>query len=130
MKKDIVIKIPDTLSEKEETALIFKKLAIKQLSGSAKKDSQKRIGDFVEVKHLTTTITIIRECKEKPIEFIKCYCGCEFQKGAESKYFHNYGGVRKIVEVCSKDCLDFVIENFGERVSRTKGKLKRLIKFL
>lgn len=129
MKKDITIKIPDTLTEQEEAAFISKKLAVRALSGGAKNDTQKRIGDFVEVQNLKTTITIIRESKEKPIEFIKCYCGCEFQKGSQSHYFHNYGGIRKKVEVCSNECLDFVIENFGMRVSKTKGKLKPINKF-
>src|SRR5690349_4308451 len=129
MKSNIEIKIPDTLSEKEEAVLIAKKLSQKALSGSGRNKEQKRIGVFLEPKMLKTTITIIRECKEKPIEFIKCYCGCEFEKGKESHYFHNYGGKVKKVEVCSDDCLDFVLENFGERVQKSKSKLKPIIKY-
>lgn len=125
MKKNITISIPDNLSPEKELITIAKKLSQKTLTGSGRNKEVLRIGTQVDFKELQTTITINRVSTEKPIEMVKCnVCGCEYQNNTAKFYYHNYGGRKKKVAVCSDECQKLVIELFGGRISKSKSKLK------
>ena len=130
MKKVINIKIPDNLSDKDELIAIGKKLTQKHLSGGGDNKSVKRLGGGVDVKEITTTIVIERVSAEKPIELLKCnVCGCEYRSDMAKYYHHNYGGKRQRRSVCSDNCVQFMIENFGVRVQKTARKLPHPIDY-
>lgn len=121
--KNINIKIADDLTPEQEVYAIAKHLAKKSIGTN--KDKQKRIGDVLEVKQLETTITVTRVSTERPIEMLTCnVCGCDYQSDRAKHYFHNYGGKRTKRNVCSDNCIEFMIENFGVRIAKTANKLK------
>lgn len=130
MKKTINIKIADNLTEQQEVIAIAKKLAQKQLSGRSDNKSVKRLGGGVDIKNLQTTIVIDRVSNEKPIELLTCnVCGCEYQSDMAKYYYHNYGGKNTKRGVCSDDCVQFMIDNFGVRVAKKASQLPRTIDY-
>lgn len=128
--KTIKISISDNLSEEKEIFAIAKKLQQKALSGNAKNKEVLRIGDNIDVKELQTQIIITRVSTEKPIEMVTCnVCNCEYQNNLAKYYFHNYGGKRQKRAVCSIECQNFMVENFGVRVSKSASKLAAPINY-
>lgn len=128
--KTIKISIPDNLSEEKEVFAIAKKLQQKALSGNAKNKDVLRIGDNVDFKELQTQIIITRVSSEKPIEMVTCnVCNCEYQSNTAKYYFHNYGGKPQKRAVCSTECQNFMVENFGVRVAKSKSKLQSPINY-
>ena len=127
MKKNIVISIPDNLSEEKEIIAIAKKLTQKAISGNGISKENLRIGTQVDYRDLQTTITINRVSNEKPIEMITCnVCGCDYQNNTAKPYYQNYGGRVKKVSVCSNECVDLIVSVLGDRASKTKSKLKTI----
>lgn len=54
----------------------------------------------------------------------------EYETSSPPKhYFHNYGGKRQRRSVCSNDCVEFMIDNFGARVSKSATKLPSPINY-
>lgn len=124
----IIITIPDGLSDKEEVIAIAKKMEQKRLSGSGVNKEQLKIGTEITVKNVDTAIIVKRVNKEPIIQMITCnVCGCEYQNNTASYYYHNYGGNKKKVAVCSVDCRDSIVSFLGCRASVSKSKLKHFI---
>lgn len=122
----IKIKIPIGLSESDEIKMIAQRLTQKMLSGDGKNE-QILIGQYVEIQNIHTQIEIERVSPEPIIEMVTCnVCGSDYQSNLFSKYFHNYGGRIKMMKCCSSNCVDFMIDNFGDRVAKSKSKLKPL----
>lgn len=130
MKKNITIKIADNLTGQQEVIAITKQLAKKQLSSGGQNKDVKRIGDEINITNLKTTITVERVSTEKPITMVKCnVCNCEYQSDSAKYYYHNYGGNRQRRSVCSNDCLNYVLDNFGDRVQLSARKLPNPINY-
>lgn len=128
--KTIKIKIADNLTPAQEALEIGKQLTKKSLSGGGQNKEVKRIGNQLDVIDITTQIIVERVSTEKPIEMLKCnVCGCEYQSNMAKSYFHNYGGKRQKRNVCSDDCVSFMVENFGVRVAKSAMKLPHPINY-
>jgi len=128
MKNVIKIKIPSDTTDEQFGEVIKKRLNQKMLSGSGVNKNVKMIGQYVEVLQDNITIKVERIYNEPIIEMATCnVCNSEYQNTDAKYYFHNYGGKTKKVAVCSNECIDFMVENFGVRVSKTKSKLKPFI---
>ena len=123
--KPIKIKISDGLSPLEESQEISSKLRQKLLASNANQFDKKRIGEGIDVKHLSTTI-IIERTGEKPIEMVRCnVCGCEYQSDMYKPVVVNYGGKVKTIKTCSQNCQESLIELCGVgRAGKTKKELK------
>lgn len=125
--KKINIKIPDDLSPKEEALLIAQRLNQKMLAGHGRQMDKLRIGTQVDIKHLTTQITIERT-GDKPIEMVTCnVCGCDYQNNTYKGVWVNYGGERKEVKTCSENCGSALIDLCG--IGRAAFKKKDLHPF-
>lgn len=122
--KPIKIVIAAGLTPMEESSEIAIKLRQKFLSGKGDQIDKKRIGDNIEISHLTTNIIIERKI-DNLIEYVKCnVCGCEYQNDLYKPVFTNYGGRVKIIKTCSNTCQEDLIEICGEgRAGKTKKQL-------
>ncbi len=120
--RKIVIEIPDDLNKEQEAIAIAKALTKKAISSAG----QKVIGNSITVKHLVDTIIVKRISKEKPETLEVCYCGSQYAISTGTFYYTNYGGVERKVKVCSIECRDYVLSQFGDRVAVSKSLLKPL----
>ncbi len=124
--KKINIKIPDHLTPSEELQEIGKLLRQKTLAGNGRQMDHKRIGNEINIKDITTQITITR-IGEKPIEMAKCnVCGCEYQNNFFFTVFTNYGGTTRKIKTCSEKCQTEIIILFPDRCSIKKSTLKQI----
>lgn len=120
----IVVKIPDNLTKEQEIIAIAKKLHQKNVSGRGTNREQLKIGTEVKVLETETEILIQRVSHEKPIEFVNCpVCTINYQSNTASYYFTNYGGNVRKNPVCSKKCVQTMVDAFPGRVSANKKKL-------
>ena len=119
--KNIIVTVPDTLTQKQELIEIVKQLS-KPLLGTR---TQKKIGQQLEIKHAETTITIKRVAIEVPIVTLTCsVCGTIFEKTIGVKMYTNYGGPVKELLYCSRECVQFMLDwDTANRFSKTKTKL-------
>jgi len=128
--KTIKIRIPDNLSGEKEAFAIGKQLAKKSLSGGGQNKDVKRLGNQIDVIDLQTTIIVERFSTEKPIIMQTCnVCNCEYQSDMAKHYYHNYGGKRVKRSVCSADCVQFMVDNFGARIQKSASKLPHPINY-
>lgn len=120
-KKEYKIVIPDDLTPDQELVHIANNLRQKFLGDS----KQKRLGDSVNVKNLTTRITIERK-GAKPIEIIVCnVCNGNYQSDMFKPVWTNYGGSQKLIKTCSEQCQQNLIDYCGEgRAAKSRTKLK------
>lgn len=124
--KKIKLTVPSDVKDIDLGYFVKKRLEQKALSGHAR-EKFTRIGDQVDILEDKIIIEITKKYKEPLITMLKCnVCNCEYQSNYFKKYFHNYGGRIKMVKVCSDNCVDTVLEYFGERVAISKSKLKPL----
>lgn len=122
MKKNIKIVIPDHLKPGEEAALISERLHQKMLAGNGVNETVKRLGQQIDIKHLTTTITIER-VGEKPVEYVMCnVCNTEYQSDTSTPVWVNYGGKQKKVHTCSSICANDLIALCGSGRAALKKK--------
>ncbi len=120
--KKIKIVIPDDLTPQQEAAEIAQRLMQKALSGTEKQIDKLRIGTQVDIKELTTQITIERT-GAKPIEMIKCsVCSSKYQSDLFFPLFVNYGGQKKKLKYCSQACRNTVLDICGEGRAAIKQK--------
>lgn len=126
MKKKITISIPDNLNDLQEAKLIQERLNQKALTGSGKiRTNSIRIGDCTDIKLRESVIVIKRIPAEPFIETKNCtVCRSSFQSDMGQKMYINYGGRRKQLHYCSKECCLAVIEICGEgRAAMKKSEL-------
>lgn len=128
--KTTKITIPDNLTPEQEAFAIGKQLAKKALSGGGQNKEVKRIGDEINIIDLSSQIIVTRASTEKPITMITCnVCNCEYQSDRVVYYYHNYGGHRTRRGVCSDDCRQFMIDNFGARIAKSASKLPAAVNY-
>lgn len=129
MKRKIKIVIPDDLSPIQEARLISQRLMQNMLASNGSQLDKKRIGDQVDIRHLTTEITIERK-GPKPIEMIACnVCGCEYQSDLFKPVIVNYGGKNKTVKTCSENCQTDLINLCGTGRAAIKVKDLKPVRF-
>lgn len=111
--KTIKIQIPDNLNEQEEVFAIAKQLSKKRI-GTGKVN---RIGEGVEVQHITTNIVVERVHNEPVVIMKQCsVCKTEFNQKKGVALKSNYGGTTKTIKVCSKPCANTMVSLIGSRV--------------
>ncbi len=115
------IKIPYGLSKADE-AIIISNTLTKKLLGTNK---VKEIGAGYEITHSETKIIVTREFQEELTITATCNrCDCEYDIKMAKRIFHNYGGKRRFLDVCSDQCQSEVLNFLGDRASSKKSKLK------
>jgi hypothetical protein len=126
MQKVIKVKIPSETKDIDLGLFVKKRLDQKALTSNGR-EKFTQIGDRIDVLEDKIIIEVTREYKEPIITMVKCnVCNCEYQSNLFKKYFHNYGGKIKMVKVCSDECVNTVLDYFGERVSKSKSKLSKI----
>lgn len=114
------IEIPLGLSPSEEAAVLITKLIGKQLENKTK-----MIGSGNEIKSLETTITIVRVPKIT-IKMLHCnMCDCDYDSKLAWEVEHNYGGRKRRVKLCSKECAEILTNHIGDRARLIKKRMAK-----
>lgn len=121
------IKIKANLTPQEEAIEIAKELLKKPLLLSGSKI--KVIGkEQAEIQELITTIQIQRIPQEKLMSVCSC-CDTNFEKGTGFKIWVNYGGKKKVLEYCSTNCRQLLMDILPESRYSLKSTKINSIKF-